>query len=97
MESDDPRVTSVVSWACAHVAVGLVNLTALLHPSVIFIGHDMSRAGLLTHGLLRCSLADRGAPSGQVLAARANDWVPAPGAVALALRQLIGGTTCQWS
>lgn len=95
VEKGDPLATAVVSEICTHLATGLANLVALFHPSVIFIGHDMSRAGPRTYALLRIALAERGVPSQvQVLPATTDDWVPALGAVTLALRTLFAGTTC---
>jgi predicted NBD/HSP70 family sugar kinase len=89
VETDDELATSVVLQVCRHLAAGLASLVALFHPSVIFIGHDMSHAGPRTFEMLVSELRDLGVPeSVSVVPAEIDDQTPALGAVTLALREL---------
>jgi N-acetylglucosamine repressor len=89
VETGDSLAISVVQRVCEHLATGLASLVAFFHPSVIFIGHDMARAGPKTYLMLQIAMRDRGVPSHVlVLPAEIDDHTPALGAVTLALREL---------
>ncbi len=89
VELGDELAVSVVRRVCEHLACGLANLVAVFHPSVIFIGHDMSMAGPRTYDLLRAAMRERGVPPEvDVQPAEIGDSTSALGAVTLALREL---------
>jgi N-acetylglucosamine repressor len=91
VESGDALATAVVCEAGSYLASGLANLVALFHPSAIFIGHDMAKAGPRTFDMLREAMLDRGVPEDiPVLPSRLDESIPALGAVTLALRELFG-------
>jgi N-acetylglucosamine repressor len=91
VEAGDKLATAVVRDAGTHLAGGLANLVALFHPSTIFIGHDMAKAGPRTFEMLREAMLDVGVPECiPVLPSTIGESVPALGAVTLALRELFG-------
>lgn len=89
VEEGDPLACEVVGRACQHLAMGLANLVALFHPTVIFLGRDLGVAGPRTYAILRQALRSRAVPDAvRVLPADLDAEAPAVGAVTLALRTL---------